>query len=93
MEDDWNTLTHRVDSRQNWLHSILSYLAREREESDANFPDQNVQRHGVTSLETTRLLANGPSWGGGGAEGEVWILRSWERRIHTPWERRIHTSP
>ena len=21
MGDDWNTLTHRVDSRQNWLHS------------------------------------------------------------------------
>ena len=27
---------------------------------------QNVQRHNVTSLETARSLANGPSWGGGG---------------------------
>ena len=48
--------------------------------SDANFPDQNVQRHSVTSLETVRSLANDPSWsvGGGGvlAEGEVCILRS-----------------
>ena len=33
-----------------------------------------MQRHSVTSLETARSLANGPSWGGGGcAEG---ILRS-----------------
>ena len=39
-------------------------LAREREESDAKFPDQNVQD--ATSLETARSLANGPSWGGGG---------------------------
>ena len=39
---------------------------REREESDANFPDQIVQRHSVTSLETTRSLANGPSWWWGG---------------------------
>ena len=36
-------------------------LAREREESDANFPDQNVQRHCVTSLETARSLVNYPS--------------------------------
>ena len=50
-------------------------LAKEREESDANVPDQNVQRHNVTSLETVHLLANSPSWGGG-AEGEVCILRS-----------------
>ena len=28
------------------------------------FPDQNVQRHSVTSLETTRSLANDPSVGG-----------------------------
>ena len=37
-----------------------------------------MQRHSVTSLETARSLANGPSWmgGGGGAEGEVRILRS-----------------
>ena len=48
---------------------------KEREETDANFPDQNVQRHSVTSLETARSLANGPSWGEGG-EGEVCILRS-----------------
>ena len=46
------------------------------EESDENFPHQNVQRHSLTSLETARSLANGPSWGGGGAEGEVCILRS-----------------
>ena len=32
------------------------------------FPDQNVQRHSVMSLETARSLANGPI--GGGAEGE-----------------------
>ena len=48
--------------------------------SDANFPDQNVQRHSVTSLETVRSLAYDPSWSGGGggglAEGEVCILRS-----------------
>ena len=47
----------------------------EWEETDANFPNQNVQRHSVTSLETARSLANGPSWGCGG-EGEVCILRS-----------------
>ena len=37
-----------------------------------------MQRHSVTSLETARSLANGPSCGGGGgaAEGEVCILRS-----------------
>ena len=39
--------------------------------SDANFPDQNVQRHSVTSLEAARSLANGPSW-----RGWVCILRS-----------------
>ena len=33
-----------------------------------------MQRHSVTSLETARLLANGPNWGEG-AEGEVCILR------------------
>ena len=32
------------------------------------FPDQNVQRHSVTSLETSRSLANGPIVSGG--EGE-----------------------
>ena len=52
-------------------------LAREREESDAILPDRSVQRHSVTSLETARSLANGPSWGEG-AEGEVCILRSRE---------------
>ena len=36
------------------------------EETDANFTDQNVQRHSVTSHETARSLAYGPSWGGGG---------------------------
>ena len=30
-----------------------------------------MQRHSVTSLDTARSLANGPSWGGGAAEGEV----------------------
>ena len=33
-----------------------------------------MQRDSVTSLETARSLANGPSWWG--AEGEVCILRS-----------------
>ena len=28
-----------------------------------------MQRHSVTSLETARSLANGPSWGGGGFPG------------------------
>ena len=36
-------------------------LAKEREESDGIFPDRSVQRHSVTSLDTARLLANGPS--------------------------------
>ena len=35
-----------------------------------------MQRHSVTSLETEGSLANGPSWGGGGAEEEVCILHS-----------------
>ena len=35
-----------------------------------------MQHHSVTSLETARSMANGPSWGGGGAEGEVCILHS-----------------
>ena len=39
-------------------------------------PDRSVQRHSVTSLETACSLANGPSWGGRRAEGEVCILRS-----------------
>ena len=52
-------------------------LVREREESDAIFPDRSVQRHSVTSLETARSLANSSSWeGGGGGEGEVCILSS-----------------
>ena len=25
MEDDWNSLTHRVDSRQNWLYSACDF--------------------------------------------------------------------
>ena len=70
---------------QRLLHGFLYYTlidfitdtTREREhaftieckETDANFPDQNVQRHSVTSLGTALSLANGPSWGGGGAEG------------------------
>ena len=41
-------------------------FARKREETDANFPDQNVQRHSVTSLDTALSLGNGTSWGGGG---------------------------
>ena len=32
---------------------------------DANFPDQNVQRHSMTSLETAGSLANGPIVAGG----------------------------
>ena len=47
-------------------------LAKEREETDANFPDQNVQRHSVTSLETAHLLVNEVSF----ADGEVCVLRS-----------------
>ena len=38
--------------------------------SDANFPNQNVQRHSVTSHGTARSLANDPRGGGGGAEGK-----------------------
>ena len=38
--------------------------AREQKENDANFPDQNVQRHSMTSHGTARLLANDPSSGG-----------------------------
>ena len=41
--------------------------------SDANFPDQNVQRHSVTSLETVRSLANDPSWSVGGGGGGCWL--------------------
>ena len=43
-----------------------------------NFPDQNVQRYSVMSLETARSLAIGPSLrgGGGAGEGEVCILHS-----------------
>ena len=37
---------------------------RKGKKTDANFPDQNVQRLNVTSLETARSLANGPSGGG-----------------------------
>ena len=55
------------------LYLVLSLCG---EESDAIFPDRSVQRHSMTSLETVRSLANGPSLGGGGAEGEVCILRS-----------------
>ena len=35
-----------------------------------------MQSHSLTSLETARSLANGPSWGGGVAELEVCFLRS-----------------
>ena len=35
------------------------------EETDANFPDQNVQRHSVTSLDAAPPLANGPIVAGG----------------------------
>ena len=38
---------------------------KKTEESDENFPDQNVQRHSMTSQETARSLANGSSWGDG----------------------------
>ena len=59
---------------------ILNRGSRPRKRTGRNwckFYDQNVQRHSVTSLETARSLSNGPSWGGGGgAEGEVCILRS-----------------
>ena len=39
---------------------VLAHL----QETDANFSDQNVQRHSVTSLETALSLANDPSGGG-----------------------------
>ena len=38
--------------------------AREQKENDANFPDQDVQRHSMTSHGTERLLVNDPSGGG-----------------------------
>ena len=44
-----------------------------------NSSSRSVQRHSVTSLDTVSSLANGPSSlvrRGGGAEGEVCILRS-----------------
>ena len=50
-------LSHHVVSTQ------CAEGLREREESFANFPDQNVQCHSVTSLETARSLTNSPSWG------------------------------
>ena len=37
---------------------------KKREETDAILLDRSVQRHSVTSLETARSLANGPSSGG-----------------------------
>ena len=46
-----------------------SMLRKRTGKGDANFPDQNVKRLSVTSLETARSLANGSSWGGG--EGEL----------------------
>ena len=33
-----------------------------------------MQRHSVTSLETARSLANGPSWGGGGVQREKYVF-------------------
>ena len=39
-----------------FLIFILHGLAREREESDANFPDQNAQHNSVTPLDTARSL-------------------------------------
>ena len=60
------------------FHRVIMLLEREHaftielEESDANFPDQHVQRHSVTSLETACSLANSHNF----AEGEVCILRS-----------------
>ena len=50
-------------------------LAIEREESDANIPDQSVQRHSVTSLETAVSLAKGPSCGCEGLLREKYVLR------------------
>ena len=58
-------------------HRVIILNRGRTEETDANFPDQNVQLHSVTSIETARSLANGPSWGRGGCWGrEVCILRS-----------------
>ena len=58
----------RAILRENWVHRVIilnrgSMPRKKREESDANFPDLNLQRHSVTSFETASSLANGPSWG------------------------------
>ena len=45
-------------------HSFPKSTTVDSFETDANFRDQNVQRHSMTSLETARPLANGPSCGG-----------------------------
>ena len=51
-------------SLQWWTHRVIILLEgaclHNRMQTDANFPDQNVQRHSVTSLEAARSLANGP---------------------------------
>ena len=53
-------------------HRVIISLEREHaftiewEETDANFPYQNVQCHSVTSLETDRSLADGPIVAGKG---------------------------
>ena len=75
---DFNTIGcyHRV---------IILNRDREREESDANFPDRNVQRHSVMSLETARSLANYPSWGGGGGV-------DWERSMYSAFPRSCSVS-
>ena len=44
------------------------------EESDANFPDQNVQRHSVTSLKTACSLANGPILERGGGLRDKYVF-------------------
>ena len=49
--------------RPKWISDLDSDSARLHnriERIDANFPDQNVQRHSVTSLESARSLANDP---------------------------------
>ena len=62
----WREFSPPLSSAHRLLGSLRGVcLARKREESDANFPDQNMQRHSVTSLETARSLDRGGEGGGG----------------------------
>ena len=54
-----------------WAFLTLNFINNmlENVTTDANFPDQNVQRHNVKSLETARSLAYGTIVAGGGGGG------------------------